>query len=351
MVRFSEILGSGRKRAEKQPSQKKEVRTGGKLWMSDSQILATKGTDTSFNLPPLDHDADKTGKLYGQLFEKATEVRDRVKKDEGITPSPILSLLHSIIEEDTVDELYDYVLTVPGGSGWRWHSIAVTLGSLKLGKGLGFDTKKLLKLGLAAFLENVGMYKIPEHVLDKKGILSPDEVAAIREHPDVSAQILGRMGRAYDWLAKVAAQIHERSDGSGYPMGLKGEEISPLASVIGLVDTYMAMIKNRPYRNKYMQTEAVKSLIELGKGKFPSRVVKEFLNQISLFPVNTYVRLNNKSIGRVISTNKNQPLRPKIEILYDGLGREMEKPKTIQLSDSPLLHIVDTINEDDLPHE
>ena len=351
MVRFSEILGSGRKRVEKPSSQKKDVRTGGKLWMSDSQILATKGPDSPLNLPSLDQAVDKTEKYYNQLLEKATEVRDRVKKDQGITPSPILSLLHSIIEDDLIDDLYEYVLSVPAGTGWMWHSIAVTIASLKLGKGLGFDTKKLLKLGLAAFLENVGMYKIPDHILGKKGILDPGELAAIREHPDVSAQILGRMGRAFEWLARVAAQTHERSDGSGYPMGLKGEEISPLASVIGLIDTYMAMIKNRPYRNKYMQTEAVKSLIGLGKGKFPPRVVKEFLNQISLFPVNAYVRLNNKSIGRVLSTDKSQPLRPKIEILYDGLGREMEKPKTIRLSDSPLLHIVDTINEDDLPHE
>lgn len=349
MVRFSEILGSGRKRMDKPPSQKKDVRAGGRLWMSDSQILSTKGPESSFNLPSQDQGLDKTEKYYSQLLEKATEVRDRVKADQGITPSPILAQLHSIIEEDIIDELYEYAISVPENGGLRWHCISVTLASLKLGKGMGFDTKKLLKLGLAAFLENVGMYKIPDPILEKKGILDPNELAAIREHPDISAQILGRMGRAFEWLAKISLQTHERSDGSGYPMGLKGEEISLLASVIGLIDTYMAMIKKRPYRNKYMQTEAVKSVIELGKGKFPPKVVKEFLNQISLFPVNTYVRLNNKSIGRVLSTDKRQPLRPKIEILYDGLGQEMDKPKAIQLSDSPLLHIVDTINEDDLP--
>ena len=349
MVRFSEILGSGRKRVEKPPSQQKDVRKGGRLWMSDSQILTTKGPERSFTLPSQDQGPDKTRAYYNQLLEKATEVRDRVKADQGITPSPILALLHGIIEEDFIDELYGYAILVPESSGLRWHCISVTLASLKVGRGLGFDTKKLLKLGLAAFLENVGMYKIPDRILEKKGILDPSELAAIREHPDMSAQILGHLGGAFEWLAKVAAQTHERSDGSGYPMGLKGEEISSLASVIGLIDTYTAMIKNRPYRNRYMQTEAVKSLIEIGKGKFPPRVVKEFLNQISLFPVNTYVRLNNKSIGRVLSTDKNQPLRPRVEILYDGLGQEMDKPKTIQLSDSPLLHIVDTINEDDLP--
>ena len=86
----------------------------------------------------------------------------------------------------------------------------------------------------------------------------------------------------------------------------------------------------------------------LGKGKFPARVVKEFLNQISLFPVNSYVKLNNGSIGRVISTNKEQPMQPVIELILDGLGKKLEKKAIIRLSDSPLLHIVGTTNEEDL---
>ena len=78
-------------------------------------------------------------------------------------------------------------------------------------------------------------------------------------------------------------------------------------------------------------------------------MLKAFLNQISLFPVNTLVKLNNKSIGRVLSTNKSRPLRPVIQILYDGLGQEMEKGKVVDLSNFPLLHIVSTIDEGELP--
>ena len=138
-------------------------------------------------------------------------------------------------------------------------------------------------------------------------------------------------------------------DGSGYPRGLKGEEILEFASIIGLVDTYMAMIRNRPYRSKYMQTEAVKAIIELGQGRFPPRVFKEFLDQVSLFPVNTCVKLNNNSIGRVLSTEKTQPLRPTLELLYDGLAQKMEKPRIVRLSKQPLLHIIGAVDERDFP--
>ena len=229
------------------------------------------------------------------------------------------------------------------------HTIDVTFASLKIGKGLGYDTKKLLRLGFAALLENVGMYKIPNSILDKKGQLEPEEIATIKKHPQTSADILNRMGKKYHWLAEIALQTHERLDGSGYPQGLKGEEISELASIIGVIDTYLAMIKKRPYREKVIQTDAGKSILKNSKELFPARIVKTFFNQISLFPVNSYVKLNNKSIGRVISTEKDQPMRPLIELLYDNQRKKMERPKVISLSKNPLLHIVGSLRENELP--
>ena len=343
MVRFSDIIGTEPKDKDEGPSSEKPIDTE-KLWTTDSQIINVKDIPELSDPGSADRPGEKLKEHYDGLLEKATDIRDRVRNNQGITPSPVLSILHQIINDDLIDRLYEYALPIQDDE-LPSHTIAVTLTSLKVGKGMGYDTEKLLRLGLAAFFENVGMYKIPEALLKKKGKLSPGEIAEIRKHPKVSAKILGQMGQAYQWLAETALQVHERSDGSGYPRGLKGAEISEFASVIGLVDTYVAMIKKRPYRNKFIQTEAVKSIIELDKRKFPPRVIKGFLNQISLFPVNTYVRLNNKSVGRVVSTDMSQPLRPAIELLYDGQGQELEKRNIIRLSESPLLHIIGTVDE------
>ncbi|MFH1937767.1 MAG: HD domain-containing phosphohydrolase, partial [Bacteroidota bacterium] len=189
---------------------------------------------------------------------------------------------------------------------------------------------------------------IPDSILSKKGNLAEEEIAFIKRHPEIGSEILRRMGERYQWLSEVALQVHERSDGSGYPKGLKGEEISELASIIGLIDVYVAMIKKRPYRDKFIQTDAIKSIIKASKGLFPSGVVKAFLNQISLFPVNTFVRLNNRAVGRVISTDKNQPLKPTIELLYDSAGHRPKRREVIRLSDTPLLYITDSVDEKEL---
>ena len=350
MVRFSDIVKMGENKTDtgdirRQGSEKD------KIMLSESQILM--GTDEVGLYPDTslwDQFNEETVAYYEKFIEKAAEIKERVKNDQGISPSPILSGLHELINKNLIDELYDYAMSIPGHlDEMVIHAVDVTFTSLKIGKGLDYDTKMLLRLGLAGFLENVGMYKIPDGILKKEGKLTRDEVQVIKGHPEISSEILSRMGERYQWLANVAVQTHERSDGSGYPKGLKGPEITELASIVGLVDVYVAMIKKRPYRDKFVQTDAIKSIIEASKGLFPQKIVKVFLNQISLFPVNSYVKLNNRSIGRVISTDRDQPLRPTIECIYDGSGNRLKEHLVISLSDNPLLYIESSVNENELP--
>ncbi|HUT84687.1 MAG TPA: HD domain-containing phosphohydrolase [Thermodesulfobacteriota bacterium] len=316
--------------------------------MDDFQLMDVEDTPNFSGFLLSDRYGGKVKTYYNQLLEKAKDVGDQVKEDKIISPAPVLSMLQGIIDDDLIEKLYEYAVYIHAEKGLPSHAVSVTLASLKMGKGMGYETERLLQLGLAAFFGNVGRYKIPEHILKKEGELSAEEINEIRKYPERSAKILSRMGATFEWLAEVALQVQERSDGSGYPRGLRGEEIPEFASIIGLIDTYIAMIMNRPYRKKHTQTEAVKSIIESGKKKFRPKVLKGFLDQISLYPFSTYVRLNNKAIGMVRSTDRNQLLRPTIELLYDGLGQELEKKKIIDLSNYPLLHIVDTIDEEEL---
>jgi HD-GYP domain-containing protein (c-di-GMP phosphodiesterase class II) len=349
MVRFSDIVGIRGKSHGDKPGTVGRAEDE-KLWLSDTQALKVKGGSA----PPAGLDLTESPgieivSLYEKFLERAMEIRERVRKDQSISPSPILSDIHYLLEKNLVDAMYAYAMSTPDDyEEMMVHTVDVTFASLKIGKGMGYDTKKLLELGLAAFLENVGMYKIPENILTKMGRLEDFELTVIKNHPEVSSQILSRLGKRYQWLAEVSLQVHERADGSGYPRGLKGEEISDTASIIGLIDTYIAMIKKRPYRDKFVQTDAIKFIIGEAKGRFPARILKIFLNQISLFPVGTLVKLNNKSIGRVLTTEKTQPLRPTIELLYDSLGNKQERGEVVRLAENPLLYIVEGVNEKEL---
>jgi HD-GYP domain-containing protein (c-di-GMP phosphodiesterase class II) len=361
MVRFSDIIkdkDKERKEATKESSDESKVEQEDSVLsnsqiarvLSDSQISMVRGKKALFASPFKEEWGGEITSHYDKFIDRAIDIRARVRNEQGISPSPILSDLHSIHDKDLMGKLYEYSMLVPRDHEWILvHNVHVMFLSMLVGQEIGYDMKMLLKLGLAALLENVGMHKIPEGILEKKGTLDDNEMAAIREHPKNSYEILAQLGEKYQWLAEVALQVHERTDGSGYPYGLKGGEIYELASTIGIADVYLAMTSDRPYRDKILQTDAAKYILKEAKEQFPSKIRKVFLNQISFFPVNSYVLLNNKSIGRVLTTDKQQPLRPTIEVLYDDTGKKLEKSEVIKLAENPLIYITESIHEKDLP--
>jgi HD-GYP domain-containing protein (c-di-GMP phosphodiesterase class II) len=358
MVRFSDIIKEeNRKKITKESSETTGEQQDSALSnsqiarvLSDSQISMIRGEKALFTTPFKKEWSREVTIYYEKFVDRAIDIRARVRNDQEISPSPVLSDLHDVHDKDLVEKLHEYSVLVPGDYDWILvHNVHVMFLSLLVGQDVGYDIKMLLKLGLAALLENVGMYKIPEGILEKKDTLDDKEMALIKEHPKSSYEILAQLGEKYQWLAEVAVQVHERTDGSGYPYGLKGGEIYDLASTIGIADMYLAMTSDRPYRDKIVQTDAIKYILKEAKEKFPSKIRKVFLHQISFFPVNTYVMLNNKSIGRVLSTDKQQPLRPTIEVLFNSAGKRLEKPEVIKLSENPLLYITESVHEKDVP--
>lgn len=283
---------------------------------------------------------------YQKLLVLANQVQSCVQSDETIDIASVIHYLRHIIESDLIEPLY-YCLVFEGNkeSTMPEHAIEVTVFSLLVGLGMGYDQKRLLALSMIAFLHDVGMYKIPTALLIKKGKLSDRELEEVKRHPEISAEILSNLGNKFAWLANLSLQIHERVDGSGYPRGLKEDKIHEFAFIVGLVDMYSAMKRDRPYRDRIEKMRVIKGIISSSKGKFPPKVVKVFLNQISFFPVGSHVKLNDRSAGRVISTSPEFPLKPTVEILYDHGGKKLDKPKIVDLSQQPLLYITESIDE------
>jgi len=347
MERFSDIV----RFREKKQMDKDSSRSRNKdkdLWFREFDVRKVEGDQPS----PTSEASEASGeepnarRAYERLRERARETRKRVREDQDLDAAGILSDLEYVLENHLLEDLFEYAMMSPEDPGQILSQILdVTIVALKLGAGLGYGKQELLDLGLAAFLENIGMYKIPESIIEKRGRLDEREMALMREHPILSAKILSRLGEPFQWVSDVALQVHERADGSGYPKGLKGEEIGEPASIIGLADTYVAMIKRRPHRDKFLRADAVKLILKEGKTLFPEKVLKVFLEHISLFPLNTLVRLNNDFIARVIATDPGQPLRPTLELLQDGRNAPLRDRKVIRLADHPELSILEAVDE------
>ena len=205
-----------------------------------------------------------------------------------------------------------------------------------------------MQIGTAALLHDIGTALVPETILNKKDRLTEKEFEEFRKRPENSHQILNEMGDQYAYLATIAQQVYERIDGSGYPRGLKADEMHEYAQIIGLLDMYESLIHTRPQRGKRTPFAAVKEIINSSKSQFRKDHLKALLSVFTAFPIHSYVRLNSDAIGKVIETYPDQPLRPKIQIMYDSQKRKVLTEKIVALPEDPLLHIIDSITEKDI---
>ena len=285
--------------------------------------------------------------VYRELSSLADKVRAWVQTGESIDIDEIATVLRFVIEKDLIHDAYNYLTFNGDGAGFLpSRAMTLTLLSLKMGVGMGYDDERLVDLGMAAFLHDVGRYKMPVDELNKGDTLSEQDLQEIQRNPQTSADILSGLDGNYGWLPTVVLQVHERADGSGYPFGLKQEEIHEYAFIIGLADLYLDMISNGPGIESHA---AIREILDTAQHGFPSAVIKTFVNQISFFPLGSYVKLNDHSIGRVINTNPDYPLRPTVEVINHGVGAAASNTRVVDLSQQILLYITGSVDETETP--
>jgi len=145
--------------------------------------------------------------------------------------------------------------------------------ALGLGEKLGLDDTQLQALRAAAILHDIGKLAVPEHIISKPGKLTPDEFEKMKIHPVVGAEILARVDFPYP-VAPIVRAHHERWDGTGYPDGLRGEEIPIGARILAAADCLDALASDRQYRRALPLDEAMAVVVgEAGKSYDP-RVVE-----------------------------------------------------------------------------
>ncbi len=137
----------------------------------------------------------------------------------------------------------------------RRDSERVTLLAANLARELGLPPDDVEAIWLAAMVHDIGMVALPRNVLRKKDILTDEEWTLVQSHVRIGADVL--KGSVFPGaIASIAAQHHERLDGSGYPQGLKGYDVSPAGRILAVADVFDAMTSVRPYRPALLVEEA-----------------------------------------------------------------------------------------------
>lgn len=228
------------------------------------------------------------------------------------------------------------------------NSVNVAVYAILISSTLGLSRERQMQLGLAALLHDIGKIRVPDEILNKEESLTEEETEVFRKYPSDSFDILNTLGDNYHYLAECGLQLNERLDGSGYPQGLKNDEIDANAQIIGLMDLYESLTHDQPQRPKLTHFEAMKEILRTQKKGFRREFLKALLNTFSLFPIHSLVQLNTGAVGRVIKTYMENPVRPKIEIVVDAQKRRVASPRVIELREQPILHVVEAVAAESL---
>lgn len=190
------------------------------------------------------------------------------------------------------------------------HCVNVGILSVCIGVKLDYDKEKLIKLGMSGILHDIGKNNVPLEILDKPGKLTNEEFDIIKMHPIYGYTMIKGVIDLSSITKMGILQHHERCDGSGYPSGLIGDDISDFGKIIAIADTYDALTSDRSYRPAYTSCDAYEYLIGDGGTQYDSDMLKVFSKCVAVFPVGGCVELSDGTRWIVVENNSNNPLRP-----------------------------------------
>jgi HD-GYP domain-containing protein (c-di-GMP phosphodiesterase class II) len=225
------------------------------------------------------------------------------------------------------------------------HSVNVAILALRLAQTLAYDPQNQIKVGFAALLHELGVALLPERLLYQPGQVSPQ----VRQRPVYSAKLLKKFYPEEDWLSETVGQVYERANGSGFPLGLEGEQVREEAQILGIVDVFEACIHDRPYRKALTGYQLLEELTRGSTKTFSDHIVKALVRSFSLYPYNEYVILNTDELGQVMEINPQKLSRPVIKILFDKQGKLLSEPRETDLAQHPSLFISKAVTYHDLP--
>ena len=194
------------------------------------------------------------------------------------------------------------------------HSVDVASIAMIMAKQCNMSDKSVYQIGLAGLLHDLGKSEIPNEILNKPGRLTDEEFAVIKKHPIYGYNLIKDKTELSPEILLGVLQHHEKINGKGYPMGVTDNKLTPFARLLSIADIYDALVTERPYKKGFTPRDSVEMIMAM-TGELD---IKFFMESVILYPVDSYVKLSNGELGKVVENVVGYPTRPKVVGLTTG---------------------------------
>ena len=252
--------------------------------------------------------------------------------------------LHSL--EELAEELYESIISnknlmiglvdIKTMDAYTYqHSVNVAIISMVIGVGFKLPKRKLVDLCIGALLHDIGKIFVGKDIIKKPGRLTDMEFEAIKKHPKAGYDYIHSNNSINTNCRIIILQHHEKVDGSGYPRGIKGNDINLLAKIVAVADVYDALTSDRPYKRAMCPNEAFEFILSKADSMFDFKVTQVFSKVLIPYPKGSHVKLSNGDVAKVKKLHQYYPLRPYLEIVEsfekNKIGKILDLSKELSI--------------------
>ncbi len=326
-----------------------EVTTEGRVVATDGDGPQDPFLRQALNTP----ETKEVIKTYNDLRGRLGAIHEEVRSQDPVDTTEIDGVIDKVLQllDHHKPQVIEFILYgFQGQAGKVENALNCAFLSVLVGQHLNLPKHKLLHLATGALLHDIGMHRLPPQILKKEGKLTPEESQLVRTHPIHSYKIITREMKYPEEVGLAALQHQERWDGEGYPKRIAGQNIILPARVVAVVDSFEAMVSNRPYRSSMIGYAAMRALLSDNARRFDPDVLKVFIRTMGIYPIGSIVLLNSGAIGRVLENNPEAPLKPRVKIMINENGREYRNDEgdVIELARDKRLFIAKAVDPKDI---
>lgn len=273
--------------------------------------------------------------LKGKVEKLADEINEALKNDKAVDARQVSPLIDGTLSSlqrnnQALATLINIQRKDASLANHTFASFSLVL-SISIKLSLGDDAQQAL--ALAAFFHDTGWLKLPMHLLGKASPYTASEKKLIYQHVSIGLRSLKQNCELSSIVMRIITEHHEHLDGSGYPSGLKSDQIHPLSKVFAVVVRYDELVHGLLDRPAVTPHGALANLYKEAKNeKLDEPSVSALISLLSVYPVGSAVQLSNKEKGIVLEIDADQPKLPVVKVVYDMAGMAHIKPKVINLA-------------------